>query len=325
MIKFENYTDLDIQEYLTENKVCIVTNTVSQLPGSLFFKSLKTYVQFIPNNNFMVIPGIKDGKPWYGVNAFIDMVNTLLNYDFNYIIYIDEDCFIKDFRKLLVEFEKFKDGNYCLGGLQDGGMICHRNQSRFLINTFLSFWNLALIKNKKEKFTTILTSFIKAASPYKSFIDGLKSYKEGKLYNIMNDLSLIMLDKGREYRRIKFEGDEPPHAAVVRNDPNNQYEPNQIPYSYKDIVEQNMEPYYLIEEAFVYATKRPIYYMFGSDFYTNKDTGIETSGITTVIMNENCKHIAYHTWFARYYKPNVQDELIQKHVKRIDSVINSLK
>lgn len=313
----------EITNWLKENKVCFVTNSIVNMPGSLFIHSFKTYCNYIPEENFIIINGIKDNKHFYGLEAFIEMLNTLRHYDFDYIIYLDEDCFIKDFDLLLSEFKKFKDGNYCLGGLQDGGMICHRNQSKILINTFLSFWNLKEIKKNFKNIGKYISDLLIGNIPYKSFLDELGTVGNESLKTKIFANAIKMINNGVEYRKENFK-QEPPHATVVRNDPTNNYEPHQTPYSYKDNVYQNMEPYYLIEEAIVLATKLPIYYLFGSDLYTDQETKMDNSGITTVLMNDKNEPYAYHTWFARYYKPFMNTPNEVRHTARINTIIENL-
>ena len=319
----------DISKWLEENKVCIVTNSKTMFPGSLFLRSLRTYINCIPDNNFMVIPGVDDmGKPKYGLHAFIEMINIFYSNKykdvFDYAIYIDEDCFIKRFDLLIREFIKFKEGNYCLAGVPDGGMICHRNQSRILINSFLSFWNIKALIENYELYGRWFHDLSYATKPYKAFIEKLTKENNGELYKVIDDNSKNMLSRCSLYRIENFKHD-PPHAKVVRNDPSNAYEPNQIPYSFKGCPDGNMEPYYLIEEAIVLATKMPIYYLFGTDLYVNDEkTEKDNSGITTVVLDENNKHIAYHTWYARYYEPFLKSEEYKKHVERINSVIPKL-
>jgi hypothetical protein len=78
------------------------------------------------------------------------MLNYFLsNKNFDYVIYIDEDCFITDFYSLVNEFMNFTESGCVLAGPQDGGVFCHRNHSRLMINTFLSFWNIKLLRDKK--------------------------------------------------------------------------------------------------------------------------------------------------------------------------------
>lgn len=318
----------EIKKWLEENKVCIVTNSITTLPGSLFLHSVKTYIDYIPENNFMVIPGIYDnGKPKYGLTAYIEMINVLTSNQYNnvfdYAIYIDEDCFIKRFDLLIEEFKKFISGNYCLAGLPDGGMICHRNCSRILVNTFLSFWNIKSIRENHSSFANAYHALSSTDKSYKAFMEKLNKVDNGDFYKEIDNASKEILKKCTTYRIKNFKHD-PPHANVVRDDPSNPWDQHQVPYSYRT-VDNNMEPYYLIEESIVLSTKLPIYYLYGSDLYTNEETNMDNSGITTVIMSEQNEHIAYHTWFARYYKPfSTNIEEVKKHVNRINSVMTNI-
>ena len=134
--------------WLANNKVCFVTNSIG-MPSSLFIASLKTYIDYIPIQNFWMIPGIRDNAPFYGLNAFVYMLDYMLQANrYDYVIYIDEDCFIADFNELIDEFKEFVNGEYCLAGSPDGGVMCHRNHSKMMINTFLSFWNIKLLREK---------------------------------------------------------------------------------------------------------------------------------------------------------------------------------
>ena len=320
-------TPSETKDWLEQNKVCIVTNS-TLMPGSLFLHSLQTYINYIPANNFMIIPGIGEGgKPNYGLSAFVQMINVLTSEQyknvFDYVIYIDEDCFIKNFNLLLVEFERFKNFGYCLGGMPDGGVICHRNQSRILVNTFLSFWNLKELRQNITAYANNYNVLMQSPKPYKAFFDILKK-RNSKLYDTIDQLSKDALMRSTKYRIKNFKQD-PPHATIVKDDPSNPWDQHQVPYSFKGTFDENVEPYYLIEESILGATELPIYYLFATDLYVNEETKLDNSGITTVVMDsETCEHIAYHTWFARKYRPfntNIQD--IKKHVDRINSIIES--
>ena len=97
-----------IKTYLSNNKVCFVTNSLC-LPSSLLISSLKTYIEYIPIQNFWVINGIKNNEPFYGIQTFIEMLNYMLSTDhFDYVIYLDDDCFINDMDALIEEFKRFK-------------------------------------------------------------------------------------------------------------------------------------------------------------------------------------------------------------------------
>jgi len=43
-----------------------------------------------------------------------------------------------------------------MSGIPDGGILCHRNHSRLMVNTFLSFWNIKLLRDKQVKINDII-------------------------------------------------------------------------------------------------------------------------------------------------------------------------
>ncbi len=79
------------------------------MPGTTFLASMRTYLDYVPTHNFMVIPGYntKNHAPYYGEEAFSYMIVTLYEKKFDYAIYIDDDCFISNMSALIEEFKKF--------------------------------------------------------------------------------------------------------------------------------------------------------------------------------------------------------------------------
>ena len=332
---------VNIKIWLAQNKVCFVTNSIC-MPSSLLIPSLKTYIEYIPIQNFWIIPGIKDNKPFYGLDAFLVMLNYMLsNNNFDYVIYLDEDCFINNFEALINEFKDFIQSGCCLAGAQDGGVFCHRNHSRFMINTFLSFWNIKLLRDKKIKFDDIIkyisTEFKNNPDTlYKEFITKLINNEDKALYKYIDNESNKMINDVSIFRetRVDLPNHETPYCKTVRNDPNNKIEQHQIPYSYNDNEPYNFEPYYILEQALVILSDTPIFYLFGfdlydSDFIKNKCT-FDNSGMTSAIYVRKPENefydrdiIAVHTWFSRGYTkwPRVEQQL--EHTKRINSVIKN--
>ena len=320
--------------WLSQNKVCFVTNSIS-MPSNLLLPSLKTYIDYIPIHNFYLIQGIKNNEPFYGLNAFIEMLAYMLsNNNFDYVIYIDEDCFINDFEALIDEFKLFKSSNCCMAGIQDGGVLCHRNHSKIMVNTFLSFWNISLMRNKKITINTIIDYVkekIKDDKVYKNFISTIKS-TNNELYNFMCSRADKMILNIKDFRDfLNPENPEPPYCEIVRNDPNNPIEPHQTPYSFDDETEEkNFEPYYVLEQALIILTGNPIYYLFSTDLYNEKEIKngetYDLSGLSSAVYNniENIKKhklIAVHTWYSRAYTkwPTMPIQLSQ--TKRINTII----
>lgn len=327
----ENYSDIEIKKWISDNKVLFVTNSICQ-PGGTFLSSIRTYIDYIPVHNFVVIPGTRDNKPYYGRDVFLELSGLALSdriyKKFDYIVYIDEDAFICDFKALMEEFCSFmKNDSYCLAGPQDGGIFCHRNHAHYMINTFLSFWNLKLLRESTDarKFIDML-NLINAdkRNTYKTFLNLLN--KNSELSKTVYSLADDMVDRVKKYREENFPNGETSYSETVKNDPNNSIEPHQVPYSYKDFEEHNnFEPYYIIEQVYVLLTKKPIKYLFATDYYDAdlSDEETDNSGLTSAIYSDDDSHklIAVHTWFARAYSRWPRVELQLNHTKRINKII----
>jgi len=311
-----------------------VTNSMA-MPSNLLLPSLKTYIDYIPIHNFWIINGYRNNEPFYGLNAFIEMLAYMLNNNnFDYVIYLDEDCFITDFKFLIDEFKKFKTSNCCLAGSQDGGVFCHRNHSKIMVNTFLSFWNIKMLRQKNITIDNIITYIkekIKETNIYKLFKTNLQ-IKNNELYNFINSRSDKMIKQITEFREFLNPNiKESPYCEIVKDDSTNVIEPHQTPYSFDDdTATANFEPYYVLEQALIMLTQTPIYYMFATDLYNETEIKLgetyDLSGLTSAVYTnvENIKEhqlIAVHTWYSRAYTkwPRLQMQLDQ--TKRINSII----
>ena len=314
-------TPKQIQDFIYNNKICIATNSRC-MPGTTFLASMRSYLDYVPLHNFMIIPGYntKNHAPYYGEEAFSYMIVTLYEKKFDYAIYIDDDCFISNMSALIEEFKKFMQSNKCLAGVQDGTVICHRNHSQIFINAFISFWNIKDLKI--NKFLEERNKLVNFTFNYKEFKKDINSELYQELISNAKESTIRI----KEYRENTYKK-EVPYASVVRNDPNNPIEPHQIPYSTDDDkAELNAEPYYATEQALVIATGKPIYYMFGTDLYDPAEKSeMDNSGLTSVVMT-SAEHIpfAYHTWFSRMYTKWPQLQVQLYHTKRINSIIKNI-
>ena len=326
----------NIKTWLSQNKVCFVTNSTA-MPSTLLIPSLKTYIEYIPIQNFWLIPGMRNNEPFYGFHAFLLMLQYMLsNNRFDYVIYIDEDCFINDFESLINEFKIFSTKEYCIAGPQDGGVICHRNHSKFMINTFLSFWNIKLLREKEITFDNIVSYINNKVNNHMDdmFADFYKNLKLNKsLFSIFNETSTININAIKNYRE-SHNNNEVPYCQTVRNNVNNPIEPHQTPYSYDDNTALiNFEPYYLIEQALIMLTGCPIYYMFATDLcnddFIKSKVSFDISGLTSAVymripydtMHDEHKLIAVHTWYSRSYTKWPTTPLQLEQTKRINTII----
>ena len=329
---------LNLKQWLSDRKVLFVTNSMLR-PGGTFLASLLTYAEDIPIHNIAVVPGtkqmVRSGNevyeiPRYGIDVFEEMsrraMQDIVWKQFDYAVYIDDDCFVTDFERLMKMLDDFmKSGLSCIAGPQDGGVFCHRNHSHLMINTFISFWNLKMLRSKSnmESFRQRLRSLSENNKPYENFLYALDSDTKNVMVN--SDLSNIQLMS--EWRRQKFplvDGKHLcPYAKIVMDDPSNPIEPHQVPYSYKSGV-GNFEPYYIIEQAWVLETNAPIEYFKACDLYDSEEDDEETdnSGLTSAVYDKQMNLVAVHTWFSRCYSKFPTDELMMKHTLRINKIIS---
>lgn len=323
-----------IKQYLSEKKVLFVTNTRCE-PGTMFMSSLMTYADSVPVHNFKIVYGEKDSRPFYGISVFNQLTSYALMHptykNFDYIVYIDEDCFVVDMNALMYEIVRFiENGEYCMAGPMDGGMVCHRNHSHLMFNTYVSFWNLKMLR---EKHTTInmLSEFITQYGTNDGnirFMNYLQSERPELLKKMQNDAAK-MLEKGRQFRMKHFAWNDTantyasPYAETVMNDKNNPVEPNQTPYSYIDDETGHFEPYYLTEQAWIYATRATPMYLFHADLHDKdeNDASTDNSGLSSALYSQDGKLAVVHSWFSRVYTKWPQDSIQQYHTERINRLI----
>lgn len=327
--KFNEYSEAKLKSWISEKKILFVTNS-TLMPGGMYLSSLRTYIDYIPIHNMFIVPGLNNDKPYYGIKVFYEMtmrciIESLFK-KYDYIIYIDEDAFVNDFHSLMnIFYDFYKNDEYCMAGIQDGGVICHRTHSKLMVNTFVSFWNIKKLRDNNvtpNMFNDVINMIVeKNDESYLKFRNIMKE-NHNDLYLKMNELADKNIERVKEYREKNFINGEVPYCETVKNDPNNPIEPHQIPYSFKDEKENNnFEPYYVIEQAYILLTGCPIYYMYATDLFNKEETECDNSGLTSVILNDEDEPVVVHTWFTRAYTkyPVIEKQLY--HTNRINTVI----
>lgn len=298
------------------------TNSVSEV-NSLIWKSLPLWVDYT-DDNLLFIPGrINNNQPFYGLNAFVYMIDAAIKRGYDYIIYFDEDAFlVPGSEKQLEElFNDFVKSDCVIAGCPDGGSFCHRTHNNLLINTFFSFWNIKALKTRGNPVTVFLESINNNPSFAK-----FKSSVDPQLLLSMNIASKEALkfskEKNKELSSV-YPKKEFPYCDIVRNDPNNFSEPHQVPYSCR---EDDFEPYYILLEFLIKYTNKGIYYFKCSDYNDGSPVDVnninEMDGITSAVYDVTGKKlIMLHTWFSRdYTRP-----LGSRHRDRIRNVCEYVK
>lgn len=332
-----HWSDNRIKEWIVFKKILFVTNSLCQ-PGTQFLSALRTWTDKIPIHNFHLIYGLKNNKLYYGADVFNEIVvrsfpgGLYENYD--YVCYLDDDCFVTDWEALIKMLQQFiYDNCWVIAGPHDGGVFCHRNHSGMMINTFLSFWNLKAIRESGtvEEYVA-LRQRISApkGSEYKTFLQ-IMTEEKPELLKELNTVCDEHIAEMHLRRKQRLPDGESPYAAVVRNDPNNPVEQHQTPYSCKEEA-GNFEPYYLIEEALVLFTGKGIQYFDACDYMNQNpeisDDDVDNSGLTSAIYYTNPgwdfepRLVAVHTWFSRMYTKWPKNEVQLQHTKRINKIIS---
>lgn len=303
------------EKFSKEYKGAFATNSVAA-NNSLVWKSMPLWIDFA-DDNLIFIPGVNGNMPFYGVNAFIYMIQRSIALGYDYVIYFDEDAFlVPGSEKLLEElFLDFANSGCVVAGSPDGGSFCHRNHNNLMVNTFFSMWNIKAIKESGQ-FASNLEEFLKTDVSFENFTKQISSIR-------LSDME-SRSKKALEFSKMKnselakdFPDNEFPYCKIVKNDVNNPVEPHQVPYSYK---QDNFEPYYVLLEFLVKFVDKPIYYFNCSD-YADADDDKSKSGVTSAVYDKSGKTLLMlHTWFSRDY---TRENSV--HKPRILSVIDFVK
>lgn len=89
----------------------------------------------------------------HGIHSINYMMHKLKNKGIEWLIMADEDVIFKDNTVVFSIIDEMIKKKYTVCGVRDGGMIYHRNQNPYLINTFFSILNFKEVEkiwNKKE-------------------------------------------------------------------------------------------------------------------------------------------------------------------------------
>lgn len=121
----------------------VIKFVCNYLNEELFTKSKEFYKDF----GFDII-GINGINRFYGFPFFDYMMTDQLFADCDWVIYIDEDCFITD-KQALFDLLKYQiDNNIHCSGVPDGGVISHRFHNPISIIAFFMILNIGELRKK---------------------------------------------------------------------------------------------------------------------------------------------------------------------------------
>jgi hypothetical protein len=133
----------EIKRYFKEKRIGFLTNTFNP---ELLEMSTSLYREIDPDP--VIIPG-RDmlKRRFYGYKVFDRALRSRkIGRRYDYLIYMDEDCFVVDPAAMFDLVKLFVEGGYDFCGAPDCGVINHRFHNPVAINTFFCIFNLRSIK-----------------------------------------------------------------------------------------------------------------------------------------------------------------------------------
>ncbi|MCB0447741.1 MAG: hypothetical protein KDD03_09560 [Gelidibacter sp.] len=103
----------------------------------------KTSIFYPPNADRYVIDG-REGM--YGIQSIIYMMDVLKDKDIDWLIMIDEDGILIDYKNILDLIVYMDEHEYMVCGMQDGGVNPIRHHSPIAINTYFSIIDFKTLK-----------------------------------------------------------------------------------------------------------------------------------------------------------------------------------
>lgn len=118
----------------------------------------KSSILFPSNCQKYIIDGTNG---MHGIYSILYMMKKLKGKDINWLIMADEDVIFSNSNLVFEIIDEMKEKQITVCGIRDGGMIIHRKQNPFVINTFFSILNFKEIENSWNKNEVLQNQFIK--------------------------------------------------------------------------------------------------------------------------------------------------------------------
>jgi hypothetical protein len=117
----------------------------------------KSSVLFPSNCQKYIIDGTNG---MYGINSVLYMMKILKGKGIDWLIMADEDVIFCNSNLVFDIIDEMKEKKITVCGVRDGGMILHRKQNPFVINTFFSIINFKEIESSWNKNEVLQNQFI---------------------------------------------------------------------------------------------------------------------------------------------------------------------
>jgi hypothetical protein len=149
----------------------------------------------------------------HGLDSIIYMMKMLKDRNIDWLIMADEDVLFENPNMVFDIIQKMETQNYTVCGVRDGGLISHRKENPYVINTFFSILNfreIELIWNKKRmlknQYCTI-NEFQDDLSNLKEIYDTLSIYEPYYCFYLWlrrNEKQFLFLDSNQPFQEDKI-------------------------------------------------------------------------------------------------------------------------
>ncbi len=226
-------------------------------------------------------------------DAATEYIYHILVNDYDWVINIDEDCFVFDEYELLMLLNYMKNNNYDYCGIPDGGVCIHRFHNPLVMNPFFNIFNVKKIREKIKNVD-------------KNVLMKYNNKNQNKLLKKLENknCSPMNLMKSPEFvkNNIKYIKKSLEMSPSLRK-----YHPledlKENGYGYKF---DNFEPFNGLFLSLIERNCNPLY--LNSKEY-------EQDGLSTIVKSHREKEICIHTWFSRLYGKNKVRKRINKAIK----------
>lgn len=135
-----------------KSKVAILTTVANfelySITSKLFPKEIRKYI----------IDG-RDGM--HGIHSMCFMIEKLKYENIDWLIMADEDAIFKNAAAVFSIIKKMEKENITVAGVRDGGVVKHRKNNPYMINTFFSILNFKEVLRIWDKQEVIENQYIK--------------------------------------------------------------------------------------------------------------------------------------------------------------------
>ena len=136
---------------MDNSKIAILSTVINkelyQISSPLFPEKIQKYI--IDGTNGM-----------HGISSIFYMMEKLKGKGIEWLIMSDEDVLFANPSLVFDLIEKMRSENYTICGIRDGGLIRHRVQNPFLINTFFSIINFKEVESLWDKKEVLKNNYI---------------------------------------------------------------------------------------------------------------------------------------------------------------------